>query len=87
MSRLKKLAKITLQEERKLMLARQIDDIRSQLEQVAIRCDRLSEELGEDQDTFKSQVVDKLYELVYSGYDFNKVSDKMRDEVVDDLLD
>lgn len=87
MSRLKRISKITLQEERQLMLARQIDDIRSQLEQLAIRCDRLSEELDEEEDTFKKQVVDKLYDIVYNGYSFNAVSDKMRDKIVDDLMD
>lgn len=82
MSRLKKIAKITWEEERKLMMARQLDQVRLDIEQLAIRCDRLSEELGDD--NFNKKVVSVLYDMVYGGYNFNSVSDKIRDEVVED---
>jgi hypothetical protein len=85
MSRLKKVAKITLEEERQLMIARQVDKIREEIEQLAIRADRLSEELSDsDSKSFSKEVVAKLYELAYDGYQFNKLSDKLRDEIIDD---
>ncbi len=84
MNRLKKIAKISYEEERKLMLARQVDEIRFQIEQLAIRADRLSSDLDKDDaEGFSREVVSKLYDIAYNGYSFNKLSDKMRDEVVE----
>jgi hypothetical protein len=82
MSRLKRVAKITWEEERQLMLARQVDQMKLDIEQLAIRADRLSEELADED--FKVKVVDVLYDMIYNSYNFNAVSDKIRDEVVDE---